>query len=136
MIIEQDAYVKNMEEKAMKKHEEKKAERAARGDDEEESTIIEEELIDDAASSVYDIEEVAELKVDPVGNVLDQVENFEENEVRPDMGGGLMDWVNEAKAEEQESGIVGGDESKTEAERLEAEIEAQAAESVLSEPVL
>jgi len=142
MIIEQDLYVKNMEEKAMKKQEEKRAERAARGDDEEESTIVE-EMIDDAASSVYD-DAVPELKVDEnmeMGNVLDQVENFEENfeenEVRPDMSGGLMDWVNEAK-EQEESGTV---ESRSEvglseAERLEAEIEAQAAESVLSEPVL
>ena len=142
MIIEQDEYVKSMEDKVMKKEEEKRAERAeraARGEaTEEESTIIEEEM-DDAASSVYD-QEVPDMKADAeMGNVLDQVENFEENEVRPDMGGGLMDWVNEAKAQEHGSDtvvLVGEDALKSEAERLEAEIEAQAAESVLSEPVL
>ena len=134
MIAEQEAFIKNMEDKALKKAELKKAEAEARGEVYVEEEEIEEK--DEAASSVYSVEK--EEKVEEEAVQEEQNNNTEEDkedeEKRPDMGGTLLDWVKEAKEQEEEEKTSPetvefiADESK-----MEAEIEAQANEEIKSE---
>lgn len=143
MIAQQNAYIKDMEDKALKKAELKKAEAEKAGIPYEEYVEVEN---DEAASSVYSIarsaseevkndeEKEIETTEDPENQEesSEQVESNEEvkvddsEEKRPDMGGSLIDWVNEAKAKgENDTVEFVADESK-----MEAEIEAQATEEI------